>query len=265
MIGAIIGDIAGSKYEFNNIKHNNFDLFTQGCRYTDDTVCTLAVAKALLDCKGDYIDLQQRVIDNFRQLCFKHSECGYGRRFLKWLKEGCPQPYESFGNGAAMRISPVSYVATNIDQVKTLSYKVTSITHNSEQGLKAAECVAICIFMANKGFSKTEIKKYVQENYYNLDFDLDQLRQDYTFDVSCNGSVPQAIFCFLKSKSFEDAIKLAISIGGDSDTIACIAGSIAQGYYNVPNFTISRALSYLPDDLKQIYQDFTQTFIKPTR
>ena len=260
MIGAIIGDIAGSKYEFNNIKHTNFDLFDQGCKFTDDTVCTLAIAKALLDCKGDYIDLQQRVIDNFRQLCIRHQSCGFGRRFMKWLKEGSLQPYESFGNGAAMRVSPVSYVAENIDQVKALSYKVTSITHNSEQGLKAAECVAICIFMANRGFSKTEIKKYVQENYYNLDFDIETLRQTYTFDVSCENSVPQAIYCFLKGKSFDQTIKLAISIGGDSDTIACIAGSIAQGYYGVPNFTKARAIGYLTDDLKSIYDEFVQKF-----
>ncbi len=260
MLGAIIGDIAGSKYENNNIKHIDFKLLDKDCHFTDDTVCTLAVAKSLVECNGDYIDLQQKVAQNLKSLCTMYDGVGYGKKFLEWLSLENPEPYESFGNGAAMRVSPVSYVAQNIDQVKALAYKVTSVTHNSKQALKAGECIAVCVFMARKGFSKTEIKKYVQENYYNLDFDIEELRKNYTYDSTCDGSVPQAIFCFLKGKSFEHSIKLAISIGGDSDTIACITGAIAQGYYDVPYLTAMAALKYLPQSLQDIYYNFVETF-----
>ena len=262
MIGAIIGDIAGSKYEFCNINHTNFDLLDKDCHFTDDTVCTLAIAKAILDCEGDYINLQQKTILALKEVCNNHLDAGYGERFKKWLKDSEAQPYHSFGNGAGMRISPVCFVAQNIDQLKQLSYQVTSITHNDPSAIKGAEAVSICAFLAHKGFSKTEIKKYIQENYYDLNFDLQKLRDTYTFDVSCDGSIPQAIFCFLESKSFTDAIKLAISIGGDSDTIACITGAIAQGYYSVPKILESQALSFLTPDLLEIYNNFTQKFKK---
>lgn len=260
MLGSIIGDVCGSKYEHNNIKNIDFNLFDKDCFFTDDTVCTIAIAKALLDCNNEFIDLQQKCIENLRYFCNKYNKLPYGEMFKKWLKSDCPQPYFSYGNGAAMRVSPVSYVAQNIEQVKSLSYKVTSITHNDPQGLKGAEAVAICVFLARKGYSKTEIKQYIQDNYYDLSFDMQELRDSYCFDVSCDGSVPQAIYCFLQSKSFENAIKIAISIGGDSDTIACITGSIAQGYYGIPNMTQRQCLDKLPQEFIDVYNEFSNKY-----
>ena len=260
MIGAIIGDVCGSKYEFNNIKNTNFNLLEEDCFFTDDTVCTIAVAKALLDCNGNYINLQQKTIDSLKYFVKKYSNINYGKKFLEWVYSDNSQPYMSFGNGAAMRVSPVSFVAQNIDQVKALSYQVTSITHNDPQAIKGAEAVSLCVFMARKGFSKTEIKKFIEETYYNLDFDMEDLRNNYQYDVSCNGSVPQAIYCFLAGKSFEDCIKKAISIGGDSDTIACITASIAQGYYVVPNIIKQLTLQKLPQEFVDIYYQFCDKF-----
>lgn len=260
MIGAIIGDICGSKYEFNNIKNTDFNLMDDDCHFTDDTVCTIAVAKALLDCKGDYINLQQKVIDSLRYYGNKYIDAGYSDMFKQWLTSSNPEPYYSIGNGAGMRVSPVSFVAQNIDQVKALSYQVTSVTHNSAQALKGAEAISLCTFMARKGFSKTEIKNFIEQDYYKLDFDMDDLRANYTNDTSCDGSVPQAIFCFLKGKSFEDCIKLAISIGGDSDTIACMTAAIAQGYYTVPNILKQKTLDKLPQEFVDVYNEFCTTF-----
>ena len=262
MIGGIIGDIAGSKYEFDNIRHKDFELFSEGCKFTDDTVLMLGVAKALLDCNGDYIDLQHYVIENFKDLVLKYPNAGYSDTFKAWATSEDSQPYQSVGNGSAMRISPVAYVAKDLDELKTLCYKVTSITHNSEEALKGAEAVASCIFLARKGYSKTEIEKFVTTHYYKLDYNLEDLQKYYKTYLNCNQSVPQAIYCFLISKDFEDAIKTAISIGGDSDTIACITGSIASQFYPVRNSVKEQCFSFLTDDLKKIFFDFEQTFIQ---
>ncbi len=261
MIGAIIGDIAGSKYEFDNIRTKDFDLFDEGCRFTDDTVMTLAIAKALLDCEGEYINLDQYAIKAMRKLGNAYPGVGFGGMFESWLIGSNPQPYQSIGNGSAMRISPVAYVAKDLDELKTLVYKVTSVTHNSEEGIKGAEAVASAIFLARKGYSKTEIEKFITTHYYNLDYDLESLQKYYKFNETCKQSVPQAIFCFLQANSFEDVIKTAISIGGDSDTIACIAGAIAAEFYPVLNSTKQTALSYLSDELYDIYVAFADKFI----
>ena len=233
MIGAIAGDIIGSLYEWNNIKSKEFDLFNPHSFFTDDTVMTIAVGLALTECKGKYDKLSERVIEYMKMLGQKHPHAGYGGHFGMWLISADPQPYNSYGNGAAMRISPVAYFADTIDDVKKLSYAVTSVSHNHPEGIKGAEATAVAIFLALQGKTKEEIKDYIVKNYYPLEFTLDEIRPTYTFDVSCQGSVPQALEAFFESNDFEDAIRNAISIGGDSDTIAAITGGIAEAYYGV--------------------------------
>lgn len=262
MIGAIIGDIAGSRFEFNNIKTKDFDMFDPNCKFTDDTVLTLGVAKALLDCDGDYSNLEHFVIQAFRDLVKKYPRAGYSDMFRAWALSENPEPYHSIGNGAGMRISPIAYVAKDLDELKTLSYKVTSITHNSEEALKGAEAISSCVFLARKGYSKSEIEKFVTTHYYSLDYNIDMLREHYKTYLNCLQSCPQAIFCFLEGKNFEDCIKTAVSIGGDSDTIACMAGAIAGEYFPVINAYKEKALSYLPQDLQDIYYAFEEKFIK---
>ncbi len=261
MIGAIIGDIAGSRFESENIRTKDFDIFDDGCRFTDDSVLTLAVAKAILECEGEYLSLDQKVVDCLREFGTKYPDCDYGRRFGEWLKSDNPQPYGSIGNGSAMRVSPVAYVARDLDELKALVYKVTSVTHNTEEAIKGAEAVASCIFLARKGYSKVEIEKFVETHYYKLDYNMEILNKYYKTYPNCNQTVPQAIFCFLKGDSFEDVIKTAIAIGGDSDTIACIAGSIAAEFYPVLNSIKEKALTYLPDELEDVYRAFVSKFI----
>ncbi len=261
MIGAIIGDITGSKYEFDNIRSKGFDLLTPGSFFTDDTVMTLAVAKAILNCNGEYINLDQQVIKCMQELGCKYPDKGYGAHFSQWLIDDNPKPYGSKGNGAAMRIAPVAYVARDLDELKTLCYKVTSVTHNTEEAIKSAEAVASCIFLARKGYSKSEIEKFVETHYYKLDYDYKMLNRHYKFTELAIQSVPQAIFCFLEGKTFDDVIKTSISIGGDSDTIACIAGSIAGEFFSILNSTKQEALSFLSQDLQDIYTAFEAKFI----
>lgn len=259
MIGVIIGDIAGSRFEFNNIKTKKFNLFSNECRPTDDSIMSLAIAKALLLCNGKYDNLGEITIRTMRELGKKYEKCGFGGRFRVWLKSENPASYGSFGNGSAMRVSPVAYAANSMEEVKDLARKVTEITHNHEDGLKGGECIAVAVWMARQGQSKEEIKSEM-EKYYSLDFTLDEIRPTYTFKVSCMESVPQAIVSFLESNSFEDTIRNAISIGGDCDTTAAIAGSIAEAYYGVPSDIKEKALSYLDNDLTNILNNFEEKF-----
>jgi type I restriction enzyme M protein len=262
MIGAIIGDIVGSVYEFKNVKRKEFLWFAPGSHATDDTVMTIAIAKALLDSKEDYSDLSEKAIYWMRYFGRKNPNAGYGGMFLDWLHSEENMPYNSYGNGAAMRISAVGWFGKTLQQVKELSKKVTEVTHNHIEGIKGAEAVAVCIFLSREGKSKGEIKSYIEKEYYNLSFKLDEIRKDYSFDETCQGSVPQAIRAFLESKNFIDAIQNAISIGGDSDTIAAITGSIAEAYYFFPEINakiIDKALSFLDKEQKQIIIDFNKT------
>lgn len=258
MWGAIIGDIAGSRFEFHNIKTKDFELFDENCKFTDDTVLTVAVYRALKDCNGDYADLTSRVISRIKEFGRRYPKSGYGSRFAWWLFSGDEKPYNSCGNGAAMRISPVAYFANGIEQVKRLSYAVTSVTHNHPEGIKGAEACAAAEFLALHGASKSEIADCITAYYYPLDFTIDRIRPSYGFDETCQGSVPQAIQAFLESDGFEDAIRTAVSLGGDSDTIAAICGGIAEAYYGVPDWMISKAAEYLDDFLLQAL-DFVQT------
>lgn len=252
ILGAILGDICGSKYEFNNIKTKDFTLFDDDCRFTDDTVMTLAVYKALKECSGDYENLSQKTIECMQKVGRKYEFCGYGSGFYNWLFRKDPQPYNSYGNGAAMRVSAVSKFANSIKEVRELSKKVTEITHNHEEGLKGAEATAVAIYLAKKGKSKREIKKYIEDNYYKLDSNYEDLVANYQYDVTCQGTVPQAIYCFLISKDFEDCVKTSISIGGDSDTLAAISCAIAGQFYGVPEELKEKAISFLDPQLKDI-------------
>ena len=252
LIGAIVGDVAGSIYEFNNIRTKDCLLFTKDCHFTDDSVLSIAVYKALKECRGDYSNLYQQTKSCVNEVGRRYENCGYGGMFKKWLNSTTQMPYESFGNGSAMRVSAVAMFANDLEQVKSLSKEVTRITHNHPEGLKGAEATAVAIFLAKKKKSKEEIKKYIEENYYSLDFDYDMLNKNYKFNETCQGTVPQAIYCFLISDSFEDCLRTSISIGGDTDTLCAISCAIAGQYYKVPKEFKENAFKCLDDYLKDI-------------
>ena len=252
MWGAIIGDIVGSRFEHKNCRSKDFMLFTAQNRFTDDTLMTLAVAKSLCGCgrRGDRV-LRSEVIRCMRIMGAKYPDAGWGANFSRWLRSEDPQPYFSYGNGAAMRVSPVGEYARSAEEVKRLSRIVTGVSHNHPEGLKGAECIAMCVYLANNGVSKGDILKTVAAEYYPeiSNLSVKELSKTYMFDESCQGTVPQAITCFLEGENFEDTIRNAISIGGDSDTVAAIAGSIAEAYFGIPEDMIEMAKIYLDDDL----------------
>lgn len=251
MVGAIIGDIVGSVYEFNNIKTKEFPLLGTNSHFTDDSVMTLAVAEIMQ--KG-YMTDSGKITATFRKWGKNFINAGYGERFIRWLLSENPQPYGSYGNGAAMRVSPVAWYADSAGEVKEYARAVTQVTHNHPEGLKGAEVTAMCVYYARVGYTKESIRKYA-EQYYDLDFDYDKLRKsNFHDDESCQKTVPQAIFCFLVSKSFEDCLRTAVSIGGDCDTICAIAGSIAEAYYrNIDRELMLNALSRLPAETNGCY------------
>lgn len=256
MIGAIIGDIVGSRFEWNNHKSKGFDLFTRECFATDDSIMTLAVAAALLSCYGDYTHLGLATVMQMQEVGRPYPNCGYGGRFFRWMYSNNPKPYNSFGNGAAMRVSPVAWFASSLDEVKELSRKVTEVTHNHPEGIKGAEATAVACWLALNGSTREQIGEHIHEHYYPMDFTLDEIRPTYKFDVTCQGTVPQAIKAFLESEDFEDAIRNAISIGGDSDTVAAITGGIADAYYGVPNLLRMQATLRLDFSLYEILKEF---------
>lgn len=242
MIGAIIGDLVGSVYEFNENKQNyDFPLVSKDSRITDDSCMSMAIAKAFCDCNGDYTNLSKKAAAAMREIGRAFPNAGYGWRFYDWVmysKDGEEEGYGSWGNGAGMRVSPVGFVSKTEQEVKDLSRKVTEITHNHPEGLKGAEAIAMCIFLAKSGKSKEEIRDYVKANYYDKDFggkfSISKLRPNYEHIESCQKSVPHAIECFLESESFEDAIRKCIYLGGDCDTTGAMAGAIAEAYYGLP-------------------------------
>ena len=261
MLGAIIGDIVGSRFEFDNIKTKEFELFTPECFFTDDSVMSLAVAKAIIVSKCDYSHLSDTSIKYMQSIGRNYPNCGYGGSFYHWLFHyDNPKPYNSYGNGAAMRVSACGWAANTIEEAIALSEKVTEISHNHNEGLIGAEATTVAIFMACQGKNVEEIRKHIDKNYYALDFTIDEIRNDYHFNETCQGTVPQAIMAFLESTNFEDAIRNAISIGGDSDTLAAITGSIAEAYYGIPNTIREKALAYLDKPLRQILLDFEMIY-----
>jgi len=279
--GAFIGDIVGSKYEFHNIKTKNFPLFSQGCDFTDDTIMTAAVARAIiLSCheqcessgKGrSFQEILVAVMKDFGRR-YPHPAGAYGGSFARWLRQENPKPYGSYGNGSAMRVSPCGLAAVTLEEALALARASAGVTHDHPEGIKGAEAVSAAVFLAKCGRSKAEIGQYISEHYYNLDFTLDSIRETYRFDSSCQGSVPQAVAAFLESGNFEDAIRNIISIGGDCDTTGAIAGSIAWTYYAVQTgrydgwvynkFESSmleikeQAMAYLPREFIEIADEF---------
>ncbi len=254
IIGAVIGDVIGSVFEWNNIKTTDFDLFNPKCDFTDDTVLTIAVADCILNKK----DFAKTIWEYGR----KYRGRGYGGSFRKWLKEDKPKPYGSFGNGSAMRASAVGFAFEDIETVLEVAKQSAEVTHNHPEGIKGAQATATAIFLARQGKSKQDIKDYITQTFdYNLDFTLDEIRPTYKFDVTCQGSVPQAIVAFLESSDFESAIRLAISIGGDSDTIACITGGIASAFYKqIPTEIMDFVVDKLPSEYIEIMNKFDEKY-----
>lgn len=264
MIGAIIGDIAGSRFEFDNIKTKDFDLFHSDCDFTDDTVMTLAVGKALIGQRPLEAPeaFKNHLIRTMHEVGGRYPYCGYGGNFVEWIVRRRTTPYNSFGNGSAMRVSAAGWAAASLREAEEIAKLTAEVSHNHPEGIKGAQAVAASIFLARWGKDKGEIKRYITEKYYKIDFTLDKIRPYYDFDVTCQGSVPQALEAFFESTSFEDTIRNAISIGGDSDTIAAIAGSVAEAYYNIDNRIRETALSFLDGYLLGIFKEAEKALIK---
>jgi ADP-ribosylglycohydrolase len=255
--GAIAGDIIGSPYEHHNVKTVDFDLFSHKSKFTDDTVLTVATMDVLLN-NGDYTNIYQHYGR-------KYPHRGYGGRFKSWIRAENPQPYNSWGNGSAMRTSPIGWYCNSIDDVLAEAKKSAEVTHNHPEGIKGAQAVAAAVYLARTGKTKNEIKQFIVDKFeYNLDRTIDSIRPNYHFDVSCQGSAPEAIIAFLESTDFENAIRLAISIGGDSDTIVCITGGIAEAYYKEVPEDIANFVSVLlgPDLMKDVIIPFSKKYRK---
>ena len=257
MIGAIIGDIVGSRFEFNNYLGKDFAFLTPRCSFTDDTVLTCAVAQGLMDSREDFSDLPEKTAAAMQRIGRQYPHCGYGARFYGWMFSDDPRPYNSCGNGSAMRVSPVGFAARSVEEAKALSGAVTRVSHDHPEGLKGAEATAVAIVMARRGCSKEELRARMEE-YYALDKTTEWYRssRDGHGREICQVSVPQALVCFFEGESYEDVIRSCISIGGDSDTIAAIAGGIAEAYYGVPEELRAQLANYLPDPLAEICSAF---------
>jgi len=256
ILGAITGDIIGSVFEFHNVKSTDFDLFCEKTKFTDDSVLTLATMDALLSEKNYGL--------SYYTFGRKYTNRGYGGRFHYWLHSKNPEPYYSWGNGSAMRVSPVGWYAQSIDETMNEAKKSAEVTHDHPEGIKGAQAAAVAVYMARTGKSKEEIKDYITQTFqYNLNRTIDEIRPDYEFDESCQGTVPEAIIAFLESTDYENAIRLAISIGGDSDTVACITGGIAEAYYKtIPDYIVDSVLKILPEELIAIVAEFSQKYRK---
>ena len=261
MIGAILGDIVGSPYEFHNIKKENFPLIQQKSRYTDDTVMTLAVVRSLMDGYGKTDEeIMEILITNMKKYGRMFPDAGYGGMFYKWLMTEETKPYNSFGNGSAMRVSSVGWLYPTMEETLHMAALTAGVTHNHPEGIKGAQAIAAAIYLARTGADKEEIMDYVRRNFmYNLDFTMDEIRPGYHFDVTCQGSVPQAIRAFYEGSDYESTLRKAVSIGGDSDTISCMAGGIAEAYYGMPEMLKEECLDILPKELRKIAEEFTKT------
>lgn len=260
MIGAIIGDIAGSTYEFYSIKTMDFPLFAPGSSYTDDSLMSIAVASALMQTGESHDGFKSHAVTSMRQIATKYP-CpmdGYGGRFRHWLVSSDPQPYGSFGNGSAMRVSPCGDVAATLDEALALAKQSAEVTHSHPKGIKGAQAVAAAIYLARTGESRDGIRGYIEQNFYPLEQTVDEIRPRYRFDETCQGTVPQAITAFLESVSFEDALRAAVSLSGDCDTLTDITCAIAWPFYARSGLDAmmvrlrDEALALLHDDLREI-------------
>lgn len=250
MLGAIAGDIIGSVFEYRPLKSSEFTLFSSRSYFTDDTVLTVAVADCILNKKG--------YAAAFKEYGSRYPYAGYGGKFVNWLENDDDAPYFSYGNGSAMRVSPVGFAFTTIEDVLREAESSAAVTHNHPEGIKGAQAVASAIFLSRQGESKQKIRDYLIKKFnYNLNQTLDEIRPGYRFDETCAGSVPQSIIAFLESVDFESAVRNAVSLGGDSDTMACIAGGIAQAFYRgVPDDIVKEVRHILKNDLLEVVDEF---------
>ena len=264
MYGAILGDIIGSPFEFDRgDKTKEFDLFTKGCDFTDDSVMTIAVGEALLavGTEATVKEIEEALVTNMQDWGKRYPYAGYGGRFRYWLRESNPKPYGSYGNGAAMRVSAAGWLYDSLERTREVARATANVTHNHPEGIKGAEATASAIYMARNGFSKEEIKEYIErEFHYNLDRTLDEIRPGYHMDETCQRTVPEAIIAFLEYKDFEDAIRNAVSLGGDTDTLGAITGSIAEAFYGIPDVLIAECRSRIDEGLMtDVLDEFDHT------
>lgn len=261
MFGAILGDIIGSPYEFDshNIKVKEFPLFSSNSKFTDDTVMTIAVASAFMKAgiNANDEEIRQYLVQEMQTFGHLYPWAGYGNRFFQWLASNNPHPYNSYGNGSAMRVSSVAWLYDNIEDVRHAAQLSAMVTHNHPEGIKGAEATASAIFLARKGYSKLDIKNYIEKEFkYSLNRSCDEIRPYYHHIETCMESVPEAITAFLEGNDFEDVIRNAISLGGDSDTISAIAGSIAEGFYGIPFELKEECRNRLPEPLLAVLIKF---------
>lgn len=260
MYGAILGDIIGSPFEFDRgDKTKDFKLFSRRSHFTDDSVMTLAVCEALLKVGQDATvkEIEDAVISSMQSWGRRYPHAGYGGYFRRWLTACHPEPYNSFGNGSAMRVSAVGWLYDSLENTRTVAKATANVTHNHPEGIKGAEVTASAIFMARNGSSKEEIKKYIEnEFHYDLNRTLDEIRPSYHMDETCQKTVPEAIIAFLEAKDFEDAIRNAVSLGGDTDTLGAITGSIAEAYYGIPEWLMTECRKRINRDMRVVLDDF---------
>lgn len=246
IIGAIAGDTIGSAYEFNPTRDYGFELFTPESTYTDDTVLTMANAVWLMD---DEQHTPERLVAIMQDFCLRYPGRGYGGRFARWIGDPKPEPYNSFGNGSAMRVSPVAFYAKTLDEALALAKISAEVTHNHPEGIKGAQATAAAIFLARQGNTKEQIKDYIVSTFdYDLSRTLAQIRPDYSFNEICQTTVPEAITCYLEGDDYEDVIRLAVTLAGDADTLAAIAGPMASATLDVPNNISQRVISLLSEE-----------------
>lgn len=259
IIGAICGDIIGSSREFRPQKTKDFSLYDGYSTFTDDTVMTLAIASWLIKDKSS----KEVLISEIRKFGLKYPNAGYGGMFMNWLNQDNPEPYGSWANGSAMRVSPVSWVADSLEESQKLAKMSAIVTHNHPEGINGALATNDAIYLARNSFTKEKIKKHIEDNYlYDLNRKLDDIRPDYKFDVSCKGSVPESIICFLEAEDYEDTIRNAVSLGGDADTQAAIAGGIASAYWDVPSKIAARGIKRLDYNLLEVFLEFREKYEK---
>ena len=263
MYGAILGDIIGSPYEFDRgNKRKDFLLFSRNSEFTDDSVMTLAVADAFLSLppEASEVEIRRFLVRSMQTYGRKYPYAGYGGMFRRWLKESNPQPYGSYGNGSAMRVSSAGWLFDNLETVRHMARLSAEVTHNHPEGIKGAEATASAIFLARTGSTKAEIKTYIEANFhYDLSRSCDEIRPTYRHVESCQETVPEAITAFLEGRSFEDVIRTAVSLGGDCDTLTAIAGSMAEGFYGVPEELKQQCREKLPEDLRKVLRRFEKT------
>ena len=262
MLGAIIGDIAGSPFEFDQGKKvKDFEMFGPDAGFTDDSVMTVAIAEALLKAGKDASveEIKEQVIRSMQHWGRKYPRAGYGARFIYWLDEEEPQPYNSFGNGSAMRVSAAGWLYDSLERTREVARATAEVSHNHPEGIKGAEATASAIYLARKGKGKAEIKEYIISEFgYNLSRTCDEIRPFYYHVESCQQTVPEAVTAFLEGKDFEDVIRTAVSLGGDCDTLTAIAGSIAEAYYGVPMKMEEGAFERIPEEFKELLRRFDE-------